>query len=167
MERFDDKLALLPGIALLVELSGAFLLVDGLLYSPGDVDTLHLGNVVALLLVLLLASLLDVIGSLTVLAILEAALLTRDRLLDWPLGDLALTLLDISANGVGDIVALPPGDGVVDGLGDLLAHLLGHFAAHGLWSWPDHGRGESLEGEVEESEKKGGRNESLHVEMLK
>merc|ERR1719418_497049 len=68
-------LLLVPDITLLVELSGAFLLVDGLLYSPGNVDALHLGNVVALLLELLLASLLNVIGSLTVLAVLEAALL--------------------------------------------------------------------------------------------
>ena len=85
MERFDDKLALLPGIALLVELSGAFLLMDGLLDSPGDIDTLHLGDIVTLFLVLLLAPLLDIIGSLAVLAVLEAALLAGDRLLDWTL----------------------------------------------------------------------------------
>ena len=166
MERFDDKLALLPGIALLVELSGAFLLVDGLLDGPGDVDALDLGNIVALLLEFLLASLLDVIGSLTVLAILEAALLTRDRLLDWPLGDLALPLLDISTDGVGDILALPPGDGVVDGLGNLLAHLLRHLAAHGLGGWPDHRRSKSLEGDVKKSQKKCGADESFHVERL-
>merc|ERR1719384_443580 len=99
--------------------------------------------------------------SLAVLAILQTALLTGDRLLDWPLGDLALTLLDISADGVGDVMALPFGDGVVDGLGDLLAHLLGHLAAHGMGSWPDHGRDESLEGGVEEGQEKCRGNESL------
>ena len=131
MERFDDELALLPGIALLVELSGAFLLVDGLLDGPGDVDALDLGNIVALLLEFLLASLLDVISSLAVLAVLEAALLAGDGLLNRPLGDLALPLLDISAHGVGDVVALPPGDGVVDGLGHLLTDLLRDLAADG------------------------------------
>ena len=158
---------LLPGVALLVELGGALLLVNGLLDSPGDADALHLGDVVTFFLILLLASLLNVISSLTVLAVLEATLLTGDGLLHRPLGDLALALLDISANGVGDIVALPPGDGVVDGLGNLLAHLLGHLATHGLGSWPDHGRGESLKGEVEESDEKGRGNESLHLEVLK
>ena len=123
--------------------------MDGLLDRPWDIDALHLRDVVAFLLELLLALLFYVISSLTVLAVLEATLLARDGLLDRFLGDLALTLLDISANGVGDIMALPPGDGVVDGLGDLLTHLFGHLAAHGLRSWPDHGRGKSLEGKVE------------------
>merc|ERR1711910_262723 len=144
--RPEDKSMLVPSVTLLVKLSGAFLLMDGLLYGPGDINALHLGNVVALLLVLLLASFLDVIGSLAVLAVLEAALLTGDRLLDWSLGDLALALLEISADGVGDIMALPPGDGVVDSLWDLLAHLFGNLAAHGLRSWPDHGRDKSLKG---------------------
>ena len=144
MERFDDKLALLPGIALLVELSGAFLLVDGLLDGPGDIDALDLGDVVAFLLELLLASLLYVIGSLAVLTVLEAALLTGDRLLDRSLGDLTLPLLDISADGVGDIMAFPPGDGVVDSLWHLFAHLLWDLAAH-LRSVP-------LKGNLEESQ---------------
>ena len=123
--------------------------MDGLLDRPWDIDALHLRDVVAFLLELLLALLFYVISSLTVLAVLEAALLTGDRLLNWSLGDLALALLEISADGVGDIMALPPGDGVVDGLGHLLTYLLGHLAAHGLGSWPDHGRGKSLEGKVE------------------
>ena len=122
---------LLPGVALLVELCGALLLVDGLLDSPGDADALHLGDVVAFFLILLLASLFDVVGSLAVLAVLEAALLAGDRLLDRALGDLALPLLDVSADGVGDVVALPPGDGVVDGFGNLLTDLLGDLAADG------------------------------------
>ena len=136
--------------------------MDGLLDRPWDIDALHLRDVVAFLLELLLALLFYVISSLTVLAVLEATLLARDGLLDRFLGDLALTLLDISANGVGDIMALPPGDGVVDGLGDLLTHLFGHLAAHGLGSWPDHGRGESLKGNFRECENKGRDEQSLH-----
>merc|ERR1712024_437529 len=103
-------LLLVPCIALLVELRGTFLLMDGLLDSPGDINALHLGNVVAFLLVFLLATLLNVIGSLAVLAVLEAALLTGDRLLDRPLRNLALSLLDISADCVGDIMTHPSGD---------------------------------------------------------
>ena len=122
---------LLPGVALLVELGGALLLVNGLLDSPGDADALHLGDVMAFLLELLLAPFLDVIGSLAVLAVLEAALLAGDGLLDWSLGDLALALLDISADGVGYVMALPSGDGVVNGLGHLLTDLLRDLAADG------------------------------------
>ena len=135
---------ILPGVTLLVEFSGTLLLMNSFLDSPGDIDTLHLRDVVTLLLVLLLAALLDVIGSLTVLAVLEAALLTGDRLLDRSLGDLTLPLLDISADGVGDIMAFPPGDGVVDSLWHLFAHLLWDLAAH-LRSVP-------LKGNLEESQ---------------
>ena len=156
-------LLLVPGAALLVKLGGAFLLMDGLLDSPGKVDTLHLGDAVAFLLELLLASLLDVIGSLAILLVLEAALLTGDSFLDRLLGDLALTLLDISTDGVGHIMALPPGDGVIHGLGHLLADLLGDLAAYWLkGSCPDHGRGVSLEGDLEESQETGGGENGLH-----
>merc|ERR1711910_215164 len=164
--RDGGALLVVPGVALLVKFSGAFLLMDSLLDRSGKVDALNLRNVVALLSELLATLLLDVIGSLAVLAILQTALLTGDRLLDWSLGDLALALLDISADGVGDIMALPPGDGVVDGLWNLLAHLLGNLAAHGLGSWPDHRRSKSLEGDVKKSQKKCGADESLHVERL-
>ena len=159
---------LLPGVALLVELGGALLLVDSLLDGPGDIDALDLGDVVAFLLELLLASLLYVIGSLAVLTVLEAALLTGDRLLDRSLGDLALTLLDISADGISDIMTLPPGDGVIHGLGNLLADLLGDLAAHWLrGSCPDHGRGVSLEGDLEESQEKCRGENCLHHEWMR
>ena len=154
---------MLPGVALLVELGGALLLVDSLLDSPGDIDALDLGDVVAFLLELLLASLLYVIGSLAVLTVLEAALLTGDRLLDRSLSDLALTLLNISADGVGDIMTLPPGDGVVDGLGNLLTHLLRDLAAHGL---PDHGRSVALERHFSQGQNKSGDEDDLHDETL-
>ena len=137
--------------------------MNSLLDSPGDIDTLHLGDVVTLLLVLLLAALLDVIGSLTVLAVLEAALLTGDRLLDRSLGDLTLPLLDISADGVGDIMAFPPGDGVVDSLWHLFAHLLRDLAAHGL---PDHGRSVALERHLSQGQNKSGDEDDLHDETL-
>ena len=81
----EGALLLVPGAALLVELIGALLLVDSLLDSPWQVDALHLRNAVAFLLELLLAPFLDVSGSLTVLLILEAALLTGDGFLHRPL----------------------------------------------------------------------------------
>ena len=160
-------LLLVPGAALLVKLIGAFLLMDGLLDSPGQVDALHFRDAVAFFFKLLLTSLFDVIGSLTILPILEAALLTRDRFLNRLLGDLTLALLDISTDGVGDIMALPPGDGVVHSLGNLLADLFGNLAAHWLGSLPDHRRGVTLEGDLNQGEKKAGGNETLHVEALK
>merc|ERR1739838_1006965 len=66
-----------------------------------------------------------VLGSLAILLVLEAALLTGDSFLDRPLGDLAFALLDISTDSISDVMALPPGDGVIHGLGNLLADLLG------------------------------------------
>merc|ERR1719452_246538 len=148
-------LLLVPGAALLVKLCGAFLLMDSLLDSPRKVDALHLGDAVTFLLKLLLTSLLNVIGSLAILLVLEAALLTGDGFLNRLLRNLALAFLDISTDGVGHIMALPPGDGVVHGLGNLLTYLLGDLAAHWLRrSCPDHGRGVSLEGDLEESQEK-------------
>ena len=76
-------LLLVPGAALLVELVRALLLVDSLLDSPGKVNALHLGDAVTLLSELLAASLLNVVCSLAILLVLEAALLARDVLLNW------------------------------------------------------------------------------------
>ena len=65
-------------------------------------------------------------------------------------------------------MALPPGDGVVHGLGHLLTDLLGDLAAHGLrGSCPDHRRGVTLEGDLEESQEKGGCENSLHYEWMR
>merc|ERR1719312_83040 len=122
----------------------------------------------AFLLELLATLLLDVIGGLAILLVLKATLLTGDSFLNRLLRDLALALLDISTHGVGDIMALPPGDGVVHGLGHLLADLLGDFAAHGLRrSCPDHGRGVTLEGDFDESQEKGGCENRLHLEWMR
>ena len=81
-------LLLVPGAALLVKLGGAFLLMYGLLDSPGQIDALDLRDGMAFLLKLLAALLLDVIGSLAILLVLEAALLTGDSLLDRFLGEI-------------------------------------------------------------------------------
>ena len=156
-------LLLVPGVALLVELVGALLLVDDLLDGPGKIDALHLGNCVALLSELLATFLLDVVGCLAVLLVLEAALLARDSLLNRLLRDLALLFFDISTDSIGDIVTLPLGNCVIDRLRDLLTDLLGDLAAHGI-SCP--GPGVSLEGDLNQRKKKAGGNEGLHGETL-
>ena len=125
-------LLLIPDVALVIILGGAFLLVDSFLDSSGDADALHLGDAVALFLELLATLLLNVVGVVTILLVFQSALFPGDSLLNRLLGDLALTLLDIRAQGVGHIAAFPPGHGLVSGLGHLLAHLLGNLAAHGL-----------------------------------
>ena len=90
----------------------------------------------------------------------------RNSLLNWLLRDWTLLLLDIGTHSVGDIKALPPGDGVIDGLGNLLMDLLGNLAAHRLrGSCPDHGRSVSLKGELGQGEETGG-NESLQGEYI-
>ena len=90
--------------------------------------------------------------------------MTRDYSLDRLLGDLTFPLLDISAHGVGDIMALPPGDGVIHSLGHLFTDLLGDLAAHRLRrSSPDNRRGVTLEGDFEEGQEKGGCENGLHL----
>ena len=60
-----------------------------------------------------------------------------------------MPFLYIGTDGVGDIMALPPGDSVVHSLGNLLAHFLGDLAADWLrGSCPDHRRRVSLEGDL-------------------
>ena len=51
--------------------------------------------------------------------------------LDWPLGDLTLPLVGVSANGVGHVLALPPLDNVGSEVGHILVQVtlaqgLGH-----------------------------------------
>ena len=161
-------LLLVSGAALLVKLSGAFLLMDSLLGSPRQVDVLQLRHIVAFLFELLLASVLDIIGSLAILPVLEAALLAGDGFLNRLLRNLALALLDISTDGVSDIMALLPGGGVIHSLGNLLADFLGDLAAHWLrGSCPDHGRGVTLERDLEESQEKGRGENCPHLERIR
>lgn len=125
-------LLLVPDAALVIILGGALLLVDGLLDGSGDADALHLGDAVTLLLELLMTLLFNVVGGVTILLVLQSTLLPRDSLLNGFLSDLALALLDIRAQGIRYITALPSGHSFIGCLRYLLAHLLGHLAAHGL-----------------------------------
>ena len=75
--------------------------------------------------------------------------------------------MDIGTHRVGDIIALPPGDGVIDGPGNLLKDLLGNLAAHWLrGSCPDHGRGVSLQGKLSQGDEEAGGNVGLHGEKI-
>ena len=158
-------LVLVAGGALLVELGGAFLLVDGLLHGPGHAHALQLGDVVALLLEVLVTLLPGVLGLLAVLLVLEAALSPGHGLLDRPLGDLALALLDVGAGGVGHLLALLLGHRLVLGPGHLLAHLLGHLPADGLGRGAHHGRRVELQGEVREDQEQSCYTQSLHGQV--
>ena len=103
-------LGLIPGAALLIILCGAFLFMDSLLDSSGHIDTFQLWYIVADLILFSVALLPGVLSSFTVLAVLEFALLARHCLLNRSLGDLTLSLLDIRADLVSNIMALLPGD---------------------------------------------------------
>ena len=155
---------LIPGGAMVVVLSGALLLMDGLLDSSGDGDALPLGDVVALLLVLLATMLLDVIGMVAILLVFPHALLPGNRVLEGLLSDMTLALLDIGADGVVFIVALPPDYHIVDGLGHVLAHLLRNLAAHGLGRLLVRvgGGRVGLEGDFAEDQKNDGEDKSFH-----
>ena len=136
--------------------------------SSGNIDTLELRNIVAFFILDGATLGADVLSCLTLTSELCVAFLPRNCFLYRSLGDLTLALLDISTHGVGDIMALPPGDGVVHGLGNLLTDFLGDLAAHGLrGSCPDHGRGVTLEGDLEESQEKGGCENSLHLGWMR
>ena len=83
----------------------------------------------------------------------------RNSFLNWRLRDWRLLLLDIGTHGVGEIIF---------GLENLLTDLLGNLVAHWLrGSCPDHRRGVSLEGDLEESQEKGGCENCLHLGWMR
>ena len=129
-------LGLIPGAALLIILHGAFFLMDSLLDSSGNIDTLQLRHIVTDLILFSVALLSSVLSSLAVLLVLESTLLARHSLLDRSLGDLALPLLDIRADLVSYIMALLPGHRLVGGPWNLVTHFLWNLFADWFWSLP-------------------------------
>ena len=121
-----------PGCALLVLDGGALLLMNSSLHSPRHIHTALLGDAVTLVLKDLLTLLLDIVDGLTLPLVLGPALPLELGVLDWPLGDLTLPLVGVSTHGGGNILALPPLNGVVGGPGHLLTGLLRHLATGGL-----------------------------------
>ena len=95
-------------------------------------------------------------------------MLARDTLLNRLLSDWTLILLDIATHSLGEIMVLPPGDSVIDGPGNFHTDPLGNLAANWLrGSCPDHGRGVTLEGDLEESQEKDRCENGLHLAGLK
>ena len=99
---------------------------------------------------------------------MAAALLARDTLLNRLLSDWTLILLDIATHSLGEIMVLPPGDSVIDGPGNFHTDPLGNLAANWLrGSCPDHGRGVTLERDLEESQEKGRGENCPHLERIR
>merc|ERR1719474_485370 len=129
-------LVLIRGCALLVLFSSALFLMDSLRDSSWNTDTLQLRDIVTFLILHSATLLPGVLSSLTFIPILDPTLLTRDRLLNRSLGDLTLSLLDISTDGIWNTSTLLLGDGLIGCLGDLVAHLLGNLSAYWFWGFP-------------------------------
>merc|ERR1719309_1396367 len=125
------------GTALLVILSRTVLFMDGLMNSSWYIDALQLGNIVTLLILNGGTLLPGILSGLALFPVLNTAFLARDSLLDRPLCDLTLALLNISTDGIGYISAFLLGDRFVGCLWDLVANLLGYLTTDWLrrrWS---------------------------------
>jgi len=111
--------------------------MDSLMNSSWNIDALQLGNIVTLLILNGRTLLPGILGSLALFPILNAAFLARDSLLNRPLSDLTLALLNISTDGIRNISAFLLGDRFVGRLWDLVANLLRNLTTDWLrrrWS---------------------------------
>jgi len=127
-------LPLVPGGAVLDRLSGAGFFVSSLLNSSGDVDTLQILGIVALLLLHGGTLLADIIGCGTVPLDLKRAFSSLNLLLDRSLRDKTGSLLDIGTGLVRNIPALLPGHRLVGRLGNLVTDFVRHLTTHWLGS---------------------------------
>ena len=108
--------------------------MNGFLDGSWNTDTLQLRNIVALLILNSVTLLPGVLSGLTILPVLDPAMLTGDRFLDRSLSDLTLAFLDISTDSIWNIAALLPGDIFVGSLGNLVANFLWDLPANWFWS---------------------------------
>jgi len=104
--------------------------MDSLMNSSWHIDALQLGNIVTLLILNSGTLLPGVLSGLALFPVLNTAFLTRDSLLDRPLSDLTLALLNISTDGVRNISAFLLGDGLVGRLRNLVADFFGNLTTH-------------------------------------
>ena len=121
------------GAALLVILSPAFLFMNSFGNSSWHTDTLQLRNTVTLLILDGATLLPGVLGSLAILLVFKTTLLSRDRLLDRSLRNLALTFLDISTNGVRNVATFFLGDRFICGLRNLVTNLFRNLSTNRFW----------------------------------
>merc|ERR1719462_629302 len=143
---------------LLVVFSRAFLLMNSLSDSSWNADTLQLRDVVTLLILNCVTLLPYVLSSFAVFSELKSTLLTRNSLLDRPLGDLTFSFLNISTNSVWDVATLFLGHRLVCGLRDLVAHFLGNLSTYRFWWWscPLNWRRVELKGQIRKGDNKNG-----------
>merc|ERR1712048_1014711 len=127
-------LALVPGRAGLGSLRGTGFLVESFLDGSGNVDTLQLLGVVALLLLHGGTLLADIISCGAVPLDLQRTFSSLNLVLDRFLGDPTGSLLDIGTGLVWNISTLLPGHGFIGGLGNLVTDFLGHLPTHWLRS---------------------------------
>jgi len=127
-------LPLVPGGAVLDRLSGARFLVSSLLNSSGDVNTLQLLRIVALLLLHGGTLLADIIGCGAVPLDLKRTFSSLNLLLDRSLRDTTGSLLNIGTGLVRNISTLLPGHRLVGCLGNLVTDFVRHLTTHRLES---------------------------------
>jgi len=125
-------LVLERGTALLIILSRTLLFMDSLMNSSWHIDALQLGNIVTLLILNSGTLLPGILSCLAFFPVLNTAFLARDSLLDRPLSDLTLALLNISTDGVRNISAFLLGDRFVGRLWDFIANFLGNLTTNWL-----------------------------------
>merc|ERR1719334_2535429 len=101
--------------------------------SSWHTDTLQLGNRVALLILNSGTLLPGILSCLALFLVLKSAFLSGNRLLDRSLRNLALALLNISTDSVGNISAFLLGDGLVGRLRNLVTDFFGDLPTHCFW----------------------------------
>jgi len=111
--------------------------MDSLMDSSRHIDALQLGNIVTLLILNGGTLLPGILSDLAIFPVLNTAFLARDSLLDRPLSDLTLALLNISTDGIRYISAFLLGDRFIGRLWDLVANFLRNLTTNWLrrrWS---------------------------------
>jgi len=106
--------------------------MDSLMNSSWNIDALQLGNVVTLLILNSGTLLPGILSSLALFPVLNTAFLARDSLLDRPLSDLTLALLNVSTDGIRYISAFLLGDRFVGCPWDLVANFFGNLTTDWL-----------------------------------
>jgi len=126
--------------------------MNSLMNSSWHIDALQLRNIVTLLILNGGTLFPGILSSLALFPVLNTAILARDSLLNRPLSDLTLALLNVGTDGIGYISAFLLGDRFVGCLWDLVANLLGNLTTdwlRGRWS-PLNRRRIELKGQVGE-----------------
>ena len=129
-------LILKPCRANLIILNRAFLFMSCVSGCSWNIDAFEFWNIVTFFILNSATLGAGILSSLALASELGVTLLARDCLLYGSLGDLTLSLLDVSTNGVRNCSTLLPCDGLECRLGHLIANFLGNLATVLWWrSW--------------------------------